>query len=766
MKAALIIALMVATAAAWTRLDFQKWAAEHNKNYETENKASLRFKIWLHNMESNARFNAQGHSWTVGANKFTDLTPEEFESMYLMRPQVHGNVTTKSARGLVGETVDWTSDCTAVKDQGDCGSCWTFATTGSIETCRKITGDGELISLSEQQLVDCCTGACCNGCKGGTIQGGLKCAESGLTTETAYPYTEVDTKDCKEPSSLSTKITSLTAITSGSVSQLQSALKTQPIAVAIDARLLSPYTGGIWCPDACSTSTLDHAVLLVGIDTTAKEPYYKIKNSWGARWGEEGYFRMCIGDNHQPATAGPILPVARIVPSRDVRSQFHALCMLAHPRCGRGHGIGARSRALARRAAAAAASPSLALAIRVVWDWVLRDAPIAWLNVRMGKLCTCYSRRDDPEAAGVEALFTLGVSLATLGVVPGNTRHWARRVWHGPGHSEILGANCYHLVERIQGDAMVYLKSRDWGGCGGDECEGSGSGCGCGEVVGSRETRCSDRVPLTRYGFGGEMGMCMNRKWLVVNETSSVQESLVLVNLLSVAQQQNQNPKQTSKVIPIHGNRVSAVFMDEYNSDEALLIFVLEDCWDTVVINLEQLWSSVDCTFIPISSTRFRLQPGINFYQQSKFLILRTESLTRAFIGVGSEDWRSSVVIHCDESSPTEPGSQLNIKDPIHIGGYCGNMQVSQLSDRLYCVSAMLSCEIWDCNNPSGAIKVVQFPGCEVGLPVVFGHCGFMFHLLGDRVVVTDYASDTKVAVFTCTKGKVHSDHTYLSFLL
>ncbi|KAH3758002.1 cysteine proteinase [Pelomyxa schiedti] len=290
MKAVLVL-LFVAVASA-SLAEFRQWAVEHGKTYAPLQE-QLRYRIWSKNMKEFAKFNAEGHSWTVGPNKFTDLTPEEFESQYLMRPQIHPNVTVISAPTAVAD-VDWTSKCTGVKDQGQCGSCWTFGSIGAIEACRNILGDGQLISLSEQDLVDCCTGICCSGCDGGTIVGAFKCAESGLPTEASYPYTAVDTADCLKSTKV-TKVTSYTSVTSGSVSGLQTALETQPIAVAIDARLLSSYKSGIWCPSACSTSSLDHAVLLVGLNNA--QAYYKIKNSWGTSWGESGYFRMCIGTN-------------------------------------------------------------------------------------------------------------------------------------------------------------------------------------------------------------------------------------------------------------------------------------------------------------------------------------------------------------------------------------------------------------------------------------------------------------------------------------
>ncbi|KAH3762540.1 cathepsin L2 [Pelomyxa schiedti] len=292
MKTVVAFLLFAAVASAvYTKSDFSIWAKKYNKAYASREEEDMRFKIWINNRKYYDKFNTEGHSWTLGPNQFTDFTADEFEAKYLMQSRefVNGTATMPSAVS----DVDWTSSCAAVKDQGSCGSCWAFSTTGSIEPCRKITGDGQLISLSEQYLVDCCTGACCNGCSGGTIAGAMKCAESGLPSESSYPYTGIK-KTCQK-ATLVTKITSYTAVTSGDVNQLQSLLMTQPVSVTIDARLLSGYTGGIWCPSTCSTSTLDHAVVLVGLNTESK--YYKIRNSWGASWGESGYFRMCWGTN-------------------------------------------------------------------------------------------------------------------------------------------------------------------------------------------------------------------------------------------------------------------------------------------------------------------------------------------------------------------------------------------------------------------------------------------------------------------------------------
>jgi len=192
-------------------------------------------------------------------------------------------------------SVDWVTAgaVTAIKNQGQCGACWAFSTTGSVEGVNFIN-TGKLISLSEQQLVDCSRSYGNLGCNGGLMDDAFKYTETyKLETEAAYPYTaaggtcqysaakgQVGTKSYKD-------------VTADSPSQLQAAVAQQPVSVAIEADKLvfQSYTSGIISSTSCGT-TLDHGVLVVGYGTDAGTDYWLLKNSWGVTWGEKGYFRI------------------------------------------------------------------------------------------------------------------------------------------------------------------------------------------------------------------------------------------------------------------------------------------------------------------------------------------------------------------------------------------------------------------------------------------------------------------------------------------
>ena len=252
--------------------------------------------------KTNAENIESGASLRLGHNKFSTWTEEEFARLRGYKPsgqRAHGDTTEEF--GDVPAAVDWTTNTnpavvTPVKNQGSCGSCWTFGSTGAMEGSHALA-KGSLISLSEQQLVDCAGIRYGNfGCNGGLQVNAFKYvqANGGITSESNYPYTgKGGTCNTSEASNIQTSISGWNCVTANNQTALTTALAAMPVTVAVDASGLAwqLYNGGILANAnatsngvGCKTSSLDHAVLAVGYSTT--DGYYKIKNSWGTGWGE------------------------------------------------------------------------------------------------------------------------------------------------------------------------------------------------------------------------------------------------------------------------------------------------------------------------------------------------------------------------------------------------------------------------------------------------------------------------------------------------
>jgi cathepsin L len=295
---------------------FQRWVEQHRKVYD-ESEFLYRFRIFQQNYDFVQQFNSEGHSFQVGLNKFADLSNSEFLEKYtgLHRRLIHvsdpGHLYEGDSSQSLPTSVDWRSKgkVTGVKDQGQCGSCWSFSTTGSVEGAWAM--NHTLVSLSEQNLMDCSRSYGNAGCNGGLMDNAFKYIinNRGIDTEASYPYAGYTYYSCKYNSAnKGASISSYKDVTSGSESSLQTAVANNgPVSIAIDAshQSFQLYSGGYYYEPSCSSTNLDHGVLTVGYGTGTSGDYWIVKNSWGTGWGDQGYIYMARnkGNNCGVATA-------------------------------------------------------------------------------------------------------------------------------------------------------------------------------------------------------------------------------------------------------------------------------------------------------------------------------------------------------------------------------------------------------------------------------------------------------------------------------
>jgi C1A family cysteine protease len=255
------------------------------------------------NVASIQAMNAENNGATFAVNQFAAMDQADWKG-YLNRSSARDKTDSPPVLGVhthdgseLATSVNWVTKgaVTAVKDQGQCGGCWSFAATGGLEGANNIAS-GRLTSLAEQQFLDCDTSD--SGCNGGLEYAGwnfFKSAHQGICTESSYPYTARD-GSCKQSSCsvglAAGAIAGVTHVQSGSASALQSALNSRPVAIGIqaDQNAFQFYSGGV-LTGTCGTN-LDHSVLAVGYDTT--NSYWLVKNSWGASWGEKGYVKLSM----------------------------------------------------------------------------------------------------------------------------------------------------------------------------------------------------------------------------------------------------------------------------------------------------------------------------------------------------------------------------------------------------------------------------------------------------------------------------------------
>lgn len=294
---------------------FTRWANEFRVAFRNSDHRQSMLRKWIDNHKFIEQINAQNLTYTLGHNQFSGMDSNEYiqwvrGSLYNPQPS-STSIETSNLRKLsvLPTSIDWVAKgaVTPVKDQGQCGSCWSFSTTGALEGAYYIK-NGKLVSFSEQQLVDCDTlgnGGRDHGCNGGLMDNAFNWIShnGGLCTESDYPYVSGTTKTagtCQTKCSnvAGSTIHSHVDVTPNSDAAMMSALALQPVSVAIEAdqREFQLYKSGVFT-GTCGTN-LDHGVLVVGYGTEAGTDFYKIKNSWSSTWGDGGYIRIGRGANY------------------------------------------------------------------------------------------------------------------------------------------------------------------------------------------------------------------------------------------------------------------------------------------------------------------------------------------------------------------------------------------------------------------------------------------------------------------------------------
>ena len=313
---------MCKASTSYTEYLFKTWMRQHAYEFTDIDEYQHRHGIFLDNLRKIDAHNAEhGRSFKMKMNQFGHLTAKEWHDTYtggfagqrksrMLRSSISDENIVRIKR--LPKSVDWTTAgaVTEVKNQGTCGSCWTFSAVGAIEGAIAING-GPLQNLSMQQIVDCDSGG--DGCNGGLMDQAFQWEQTngGLCSLDDYPYTSGKTgmqgdkclaNQCQLiPDS---KVVSYTDVLSTDHA-LMSALAKQPVAVAIEAdqSTFQFYSSGV-LTSQCG-SNLDHGVLVVGYGTSEDDiDYYKIKNSWGTTWGEDGYIRLERGGAQEKGQCG------------------------------------------------------------------------------------------------------------------------------------------------------------------------------------------------------------------------------------------------------------------------------------------------------------------------------------------------------------------------------------------------------------------------------------------------------------------------------
>jgi C1A family cysteine protease len=291
-------------------VEYYKYVSKYGKSYATKEEFMARQAKFSANLAKINEHNGQnGNDFHLAANKFADWTPEEYRRLlgFKASPQkkLRQNVVALDTTVEIPASVNWYTSANPAghpvvngpKDQGQCGSCWAFSSVAAMESSHALKS-GKLVSLSEQQLVDCANSNVdpkyqSQGCNGGEMDDGFLYAETNaMNTEAEYPYQGVDGTCSPKPDGVFNTF-AYVDVPQSDETQFTAALARGPLSIAIEAdtMVFQFYSGGILNSSQCGQE-LDHGVTAVGYGTENGKDYVLVKNSWGASWGEKGFIRI------------------------------------------------------------------------------------------------------------------------------------------------------------------------------------------------------------------------------------------------------------------------------------------------------------------------------------------------------------------------------------------------------------------------------------------------------------------------------------------